>query len=65
MYVNNSVIDLINEDVQGEISYIHVHPEKVLNEVGRISKDNVFADTQKLYNYVLDLLEKYGTNTIM
>ena len=65
MYVNNSVIDLINEDVQGEVSYIHVYPEKVLQEVKRIEKDNVFADMQKLYDYVLNLLEQYGTNVII
>ena len=65
MFVNNSVIDLINEDVQGEVSFIHVFPEKVTQEVKRIAKKNVFSDIDKMYQYVLNLLEQYGTNTVI
>lgn len=65
MYINNSVIDLINEDVQGDVSYIHVFPEKVVREVKRIAKENIFADIDKLYDYVLNLLEQYGTSKII
>lgn len=65
MYVNNSVIDLINEDVQGDLSFIHVFPEKVTQEVQRIGRPNIFANIDDMYRYILNILEKYGTNTII
>ena len=65
MYVNNSVIDLINEDVQGDISYIHISPQKVIQEVERLSQENVFADMDQLSDYVLNILTQYGLNTLI
>lgn len=65
MYVNNSVIDLINEDVQGDLSFIHIFPEKVKQEIQKIARPNVFANITDMYQFILNTLEKYGTNTII